>query len=624
MSATKYPSNQYGLYYDESDDPITKEADLKFAATIASVDQALLISSDDSFFANVLGTWAFGALVLLLFGVCVDRAFQVTGMHQSSYSLAPAAIQSVTDLIGPILPFTGGIDLRRDDVNIWQLMLPDSVAESWEMRWHNFGTKSAAWETQDRLSKEIGRGGTQTMLSLSSRTARWTKEPKRDAVISATDSFLPLEKINQMTLDDLTNVFQYAVHVNRPGFDIVAFMKGKSPNILAIFSAMDDATAKSRGKTVMVAKTSEYPQADAGQTGSPLSTFGYGDIDALYFCAALKILAEWRMMRQVPEGFKGYEVGMSLGRKDVVQNLAKAENAIHHWIEERVEYLRQKSVNQAELTVEEDVTLRSPSLRELLVEEVDLDVHQPLPRLKEKSAAMGLLWVRRQLHYQVAILDNLSSGKHESTQDAVMAAYREVYSNYHGWAVQKIFSYSFQAAPPVVTILRLMHREYYEIILEQSKTVVTKTEQTEFTIDEISCFDNLKTHESFGENCSSLILVDETSSVQNNQNPFKNLLKLATTECAKIGNHVGGEWHKITSNVLRILKIAKDKNAKSKLSGSGSTKILEGEALEQFINQKMVDHNLGTLNVHFEVVKPLLRDLAGLFEELNMNDPTKV
>ena len=55
-------------------------------------------------------------------------------------------------------------------------------------------------------------------------------------------------------------------------------------------------------------------------------------MEALYFCAILRLFAEWRIVRQVPQGYKGYAVGMNLGHRDVVQNLVKLETAIHHFI----------------------------------------------------------------------------------------------------------------------------------------------------------------------------------------------------------------------------------------------------------------------------------------------------
>jgi len=245
MSATKYPSKQCGLDFDDDNDDddcnetntLLSEADLKLAAKIASVDQALFVgSATDSFSVNLRGTWAFGTLIALLFVVGVNKVFHFTSTEHSSYSLAPAAIQSVTDVLGPILPFTGGVDLRREDVNIWQLMLPDSVAESWEVRWHSFGAAKSTTTNNDShasLLPGIGRGGAQTVQSLSSRTTRWTKEPKRGAVIGAHDSFVSLTKISQMTLDDLTNVFQYAIHVNRPGFNKAEFLAGMNSNMLS-------------------------------------------------------------------------------------------------------------------------------------------------------------------------------------------------------------------------------------------------------------------------------------------------------------------------------------------------------------------------------------------------------
>jgi hypothetical protein len=150
MSSKKHPSKQYGLNYDESDDSEETEADLKFVSTMARVDEALLVGGD-SFSPNLRGSWAFGTLLVLFIGVCANKMLNATNMKQSSYSLAPAAIQSVTDVLGPILPFTGGVDLRREDFNVWQLIFPESVAESWEMRWHKFGSKSDTLEKQNQV-----------------------------------------------------------------------------------------------------------------------------------------------------------------------------------------------------------------------------------------------------------------------------------------------------------------------------------------------------------------------------------------------------------------------------------------------------------------------------------------
>ena len=50
---------------------------------------------------------------------------------------------------------------------------------------------------------------------------------------------------------------------------------------------------------------------------------------------------------------------------------------------------------------------------------------------------------------------------YDTTNAALNAAYSEVYGKFHGWAVQKIFSYSFQAAPDGSEIsgVTIIHQE---------------------------------------------------------------------------------------------------------------------------------------------------------------------
>lgn len=621
ISLKNHSSKQYGLNFDESDDSEESEANLKFASTMARVDEALLVGGD-SFSPNLRGSWAFGTLLVLFFGVCANKMLNATDMQQSSYSLAPAAIQSVTDVLGPILPFTGGVDLRRDDFNVWQLMFPESVAESWEMRWHKFGSKSDSAKKLDQIATEVGNNEAQTTLTLASRSSRWTKDPRRDVVISAPEAFLPTNKISKLTLDGLTHVFQYVLQVNRPTFDRVAFTASLDQNILSVLDAIDSAASQSRGIDVLMAKAVDIKPIGEVMSDSDSSDFRFGDVDTLYFCAAMRIFAEWRMLRQVPEGYKGYEVGMSLGRKDCVQNLVKVEHAAHHYIEERAEFLRRTLNSNTGSPDIEQFLVRSPSLRELLIEEIELGDHEKLPRLKEKSAAMGLLWVRRQLNYQIAIFDHINSGMHATSEEAVLAAYRDVYSDFHGWAVQKIFGYSFQAAPPIESILKLMHKEYYEIILDQATNLDTASNQ--FIIaeadDHVSNFDNVT---DIGGNSKQGDPIGNFMRFTTGE--FSKVGNYVTNELQRLGNHIAGEWDNIASNLLRLVKIGGNQESRaSHLSGSSEESRLEGDALEQYVNKNLMAYNQQSLIFHFTVVKPLLQDLAGLFDEFNMDDPAKV
>jgi hypothetical protein len=152
---------------------------------------------------------------------------------------------------------------------------------------------------------------------------------------------------------------------------------------------------------------------------------------------------------------------MNLGHKDIVQNLGKMETAVHEWLDYRREQVAMERAwepNSGDGDFYDD-ELRSPTLRDLLEHEVDCNVHARLPRLVEKTAAMGLLWVRRQLHYQTSIFSNILRVPETfpSSHAAVASAYAQVYGHYHGWAVQKIFNYSFQAAPAVSEIYKFMN-----------------------------------------------------------------------------------------------------------------------------------------------------------------------
>eukprot|EP00957_Ditylum_brightwellii_P168179 12802958-Ditylum_brightwellii.AAC.1 len=173
----------------------------------------------------------------------------------------------------------------------------------------------------------------------------------------------------------------------------------------------------------------------------------------------MRIFAEWRLVRQVPDGYRGYAVGMELGHKDVVQNVGKIEKAVHDWIQER-------------RAAADDGEIRGPTLRELLHYELELQTHgEKLPKLRDPSAAMGLLWSRRQLQYQTSIFSNVMLIPHSfrDAKHAVSEAYSEVYENLHGWAVQKVFQVSFRAAPDAGLIFRHMNPEELERVKHRVK-----------------------------------------------------------------------------------------------------------------------------------------------------------
>lgn len=541
--------------------------------------------------ANGGTTWKVGKLsvFMLLFVTFTDFAFsQIQRMgspeilppfrHQSSggrSGLGSAAISTVTAALSPILPFTGGVDLRREDY--W------TTQDSW------FETlQSVAVQVRDAFSSDesadtslwnkMPRGGGNVPGKLASKVSS-SKRIQMNYVssISAQSPFIDVKAIEDLTLEDLTETFRYAVESSKEGFNEGRFMNGQLPRVKKVLTAMQDAVNKSRGKDVK---------------DSVVSSEEFGEIDALKFSAAMRIFAEWRIVRQVPVGYKGYAVGMSLGHKDVVQNLAKIEQSVHSWLdhqrEERI-FMQEQWENEGE-SCPAPAELRSPTLRELLQHEVETEIHPTLPFLKDKTAAMGLLWVYRQFHYQTALFVNVLNVPKlfPSTKDAVSTAYQEVYDKYHGWAVQKIFSYSFQAAPEASEIYKFMNPHRMEEVLKDAQRMKSSSSE---------------------DNADSLPLLTNIDDVTND-NPFVGFVK-----------HVEGEWDKFTNLMGEVLKGEKvvDVNVRG-----GSDVGLGGKELDEMITREMIKDAHQHITQYLDTANPLLGSLSGLFDTFNMNDPTKV
>lgn len=438
------------------------------------------------------------SLLILILATLADQAIVQVYRHSSTssspssprFSLGSAAISTVTETLSPILPFAGGMDIRRDDY--WS-------TGSWFD-----SVRSISTNVQDAYQRK---------QPSKPKTTTLKKRTRRSVTLSAPKPFVPVDTIAELTLGDIGDLFRWA-------------SGGSSRNharVSKMIAAMDRAMDKSFGGT----QKASLPQ------------------DSLKFVATMRIFAEWRIVRQVPDGYKGFAVGMSLGHKDVVQNLVKIEEAVHQWLDDHSD------------------ASTPPTLRELLEWEIETGVNPAsnLPRLKEKSAGIGLLWVRRQLAYQTKIFDNVvHSDRFPSMKDAVSDAYKAVYDKYHGWAVQKIFNYSFQAAPDATEILRHMNPH-------KLREVTAKAASSA----------------SFGEPSTN-----EPSPM--NQNPFQALI-----------NHFGQEW--------------------DKLRGVKPSRVVTHD---DYVTRAMVNDAHEQIAIYLEAAQPVLENLSNLFEELNMDDPSRV
>lgn len=247
--------------------------------------------------------------------------------------------------------------------------------------------------------------------------------------ITGKHSFVRHSFISKLSITDIVLLYRYASDLNQIDFEKKEFMADQSQLVRAVITAIDLAVKISRG----------------GVSKGPLevSERKEGDMDALYFVAVTRIFAEWRKIHLSLEGkgYRAYTTSVNFSSRDMIQNLSKIEVSVHQYLN-KVGSQRQGG---------EGASIASPTLRQLLQFERDSGIHKNLPRVEEKSAASGLLWTKRQINYQLAVLRNFLKVPEEfqTAGEAGRAAYGEVYIQYHNWALRQIFLRSFGSVPPL-------------------------------------------------------------------------------------------------------------------------------------------------------------------------------
>ncbi|CAJ1942598.1 unnamed protein product [Cylindrotheca closterium] len=234
--------------------------------------------------------------------------------------------------------------------------------------------------------------------------------------------------MDKLSITDIALLYRYASDMNQIDFKKKEFMSDQSQLIRSVITAIDLAVKISRG----------------GISRGPLQVKErkVGDIDALCFVAVSRIFAEWRTIHLALEGkgYRSYTTSINFSSRDMIQNLSKIEDGVHL-------YLKKLGLERSA----EDATIPTPTIRQLLQFEAESGIHKKMPQLEEKSAASGLLWTKRQISYQVAVLRNMLNVPSEFPrgEDAGRAAYNEVYAEYHNWALRQVFARTFGSAPPV-------------------------------------------------------------------------------------------------------------------------------------------------------------------------------
>mmetsp|Transcript_16144 Transcript_16144/g.33927 ORF Transcript_16144/g.33927 Transcript_16144/m.33927 type:complete len:258 (+) Transcript_16144:377-1150(+) len=73
--------------------------------------------------------------------------------------------------------------------------------------------------------------------------------------------------------------------------------------------------------------------------------------------------------------------------------------------------------------------------------------------LKDPSAAIGMLWIRRSLSFQSDLFDSLISSRGQHPKDAALDSYQKHLSPYHGWMLRTVFPASLSQIPARETFL---------------------------------------------------------------------------------------------------------------------------------------------------------------------------
>lgn len=444
------------------------------------------------------------------------------------------------------------------------------------------GNLKKSFSSAEALSRLSRVSSSETLKKLSSTIRNTLKSYTRRAAlksITRKECFAKLDYVGQLSIQDMITLFRYVNDVNQIDFQKKRFMVDQNPLVRSIVTAMDMAVTMSRGHARSI-RLSGHRQK--------------GQIDSLYFTAVVRVFAEWRSLRLVPTGYNRYAVGLNLAYRDVLQNLAKIEDGVHAYLK-----FYANAVDGEKLAC--------PTLRQLVEFELHTNVHVAIPSLKEKSAASGLLWTKRQLHYQTSLFENTLHvpHKYETTQAGVAAAYSEVYDRYHGWAVKQVFAHSFGGSPPLDAIMKQMLPESPEDRKQNTELGFSRS-LSDISRDDDS-LDNefLAALEGFGKQVSRkwddvvrfFNCVDDDGDDEK-QSRSQNLILSSESYLDMTG---------FDSSHLSIVQECPSEDSDDSPIASDPIEGVKAGSLD-FVKE----------------LRPLIEDIGGLIDEFNMNDPARV
>lgn len=186
-------------------------------------------------------------------------------------SLGSAAISLVTEILSPILPFAGGLDLQREDYQFWL------TGNWWERLQDVVEQVKDAFDTAH--GEEVGNSAGD--MRQKAKDLSLKKASLYTTVISSQTMFVSLDAIGVLTLGEVAQTFQYAIESSQSSFSDSLFLGGLSPHLKLVIEAMQAAVEKSKM---------------GASNANVVMNENYCQVDALKFAAAMRIFAEWRML----------------------------------------------------------------------------------------------------------------------------------------------------------------------------------------------------------------------------------------------------------------------------------------------------------------------------------------
>jgi len=137
------------------------------------------------------------------------------------------------------------------------------------------------------------------------------------------------------------------------------------------------------------------------------------------------------------------------------------------------------NVKKAEKVYKKLPAAQGKRLSSLLTSEKEAGIHNG-NQLSEKSAAMGLLWIRRSLAFQLDLYDDALVRGANHPRDAAYGAYAKHLAPFHGWALRKVFPASLSQMPARHEFIAKfggigveeLNEEYDRVIVRKLKVLV--------------------------------------------------------------------------------------------------------------------------------------------------------